>query len=228
MDEERRKHRRFLIEGMDITCKMLFATEASLLDISLGGASISVDKRLEMGSEYSLEIESNNDTIISLKGVVVWEQLADSFKNEKGESSPVYIAGIRFNNVFTGKGEELIEFIQDSLESSTQKTRIQGVRIKLVGGKTVLDFHRSYEIKKLSMNGMLIESDHPMEESRNLRMELAIPEEKLPIKVIGRVTSCVKLQVAAGQRYEIGIEFLSTRDKDGERLEEFIKMLEEL
>jgi len=60
--QERRQHKRFIVEGMDIHSKMLFATEVNLLTISLGGASISLYRRLSIGSEYTLRIEYKDRT----------------------------------------------------------------------------------------------------------------------------------------------------------------------
>lgn len=71
--KERRRYKRFLIEGMDVRCSMLFATEVKILNISFGGVALSLNKRLNMGEEYTLKIESESNTV-SLKGVVVWEK----------------------------------------------------------------------------------------------------------------------------------------------------------
>ena len=112
--EERRKHRRFIIEGMDIHCKMLFATDVRLVNISFGGAALSLSEKLNMGGEYTLKIESE-ESVVSVPGVVVWEKMTELQKNERGEMVPRYEVGLRFQDVFTYKGNELIDFIESNI-----------------------------------------------------------------------------------------------------------------
>ncbi len=89
---------------MDVKCRRLFATDVKILNISFGGVALSLNKRLKMGDEYTLKLESEDNTI-SLKGVVVWEKMTGLAKEVKGKEFPVYEAGIRFNDVLTGKSE---------------------------------------------------------------------------------------------------------------------------
>jgi len=55
---EERRYKRFFIEGKDVQCRMFFATEVEILNISFGGGALSLNKRLNMGEEYTLKIES--------------------------------------------------------------------------------------------------------------------------------------------------------------------------
>ena len=84
--KEKRRYKRFIIEGMDVQCRMFFTTEVKILDISFGGVALSLNKRLNMGQEYTLKIESESNTM-SLKGIVVWENMASLITREvKGKS----------------------------------------------------------------------------------------------------------------------------------------------
>ena len=93
--KEKRRYKRFLIEGMDVQCRMFFTTEVKILDISFGGAALSLNKRLNMGEKYTLKIESENNTI-SLEGVVVWENMTSLTREVKGKKFPIYEVGIKF------------------------------------------------------------------------------------------------------------------------------------
>ncbi len=133
---ERRRYKRLVTEGLGIQCKMQFHTNVKLLNISSSGASISLDRRLTMGDEYSLHVECQESSIL-LKGVVVWKKIVGSKRNEKGEVIPIYEAGIRFNNVITEKGVEIIDFIERNLIPQRLKTRLRGVRVEITNhGKT--------------------------------------------------------------------------------------------
>ena len=56
--KERRRYKRYFIEGMDVKCRMFFTTEVKILNVSFGGVALSLNKRLNIGEEYTLKIES--------------------------------------------------------------------------------------------------------------------------------------------------------------------------
>ncbi len=129
--KEKRRYRRFLIEGMDVQCRMFFNTEVKIHDISFGGVALSLDKRLNMGQKYTLKIESESNTM-SLEGVVVWEKMTNLTKEVKGKKFPIYEVGMRFDEVLTGKGADLLNFISGNISDKAIKTRLQGLRVKIV------------------------------------------------------------------------------------------------
>ena len=53
---ENRRYKRFSVDIFGINGKMMFANEVEIQDISIGGISIRVDRRLNMGSEYTLKV----------------------------------------------------------------------------------------------------------------------------------------------------------------------------
>jgi hypothetical protein len=109
--KEERRYRRFLIEGMDVQCRIFFNTEVKIHNISLGGVALSLDKRLNMGQKYTLKIESESNTI-SLEGIVVWAKITSLTRDVKGKKLPIYEVGMSFDEVLTGKGADLLDFIR--------------------------------------------------------------------------------------------------------------------
>ena len=103
-----RKFQRYVVEGMDIHARTVFNMEADVLDLSLSGASIQSTQRLNMGSTYTFKF-TRGDNLTSVSGVVVWEKLVGTKKNEKGEMMPVYLAGVQFSDILTDKAQELID-----------------------------------------------------------------------------------------------------------------------
>jgi c-di-GMP-binding flagellar brake protein YcgR len=225
--KEKRKYKRFLIEGMDVQCNILFTTEVRLLNISLGGAALSLTKRLNMGSEYTLKIDSEDDTI-SLKGTVVWEKMTSVTREVRGRRLPVYEAGIRFNNVLTERGADLINFIRENISEDAVKTRVQGLRVNIIQpGKTViLDDRRTCSVKIISLGGMLLETEEALNTEGRFLMEIIFPEDKKSIRTLGRTAYCVEIPGKTPKRYDAGIEFIEMSEKDKARLKEFIDILQ--
>jgi hypothetical protein len=225
--KERRRFKRFSIEGMEVKCKMFFVTEVEVLNISVGGVALSLNKRLNMGEEYTLNIESESNAI-SLKGVVVWEKMTSPASNVRGGKMPVYEVGMRFEEVLTGKGAALLNFISDNISGKAIKTRIQGFRVKILQpGKTVLlDDRDSYAVKMIGLGGMLIEGKEALDTEGRFLMEMNFAEEMKPIRFHGRIAYCREIPGKIPQRYETGIEFVQMDEKDSSRLKEFIDILQ--
>ena len=225
--EERRKHRRFIIEGMDIHCKMLFATEVRLLNISFGGAALSLSEKLNMGGEYTLKIESE-ESVVSVPGIVVWERMTELKKNERGEMVPHYEVGIQFKDVFTYKGTELIEFIESNIVEKKLKVRLKGLRVNIVEPEkaTILGYHKDYTVKMISLGGMLLETDLKLEVDNRFHMELSFPEEKEQVQFLGRVAYCSEISGKIPTRYDAGIEFVEMEEEGKKKLKEFIDLLQ--
>lgn len=227
--EERRRYKRLITEGLGIQCKMQFHTNVELLNISSSGASISLDRRLNMGDEYSLHIDCKDSSIL-LKGRIVWEKIAGSKRNEKGEIVPIYEAGIRFDNVMTEKGLEIIDFIEKNLAPHKFKTRLRGVRVEIANRDktTITDYHKSYYVLKISSGGMLLEADEQLDVDREYNMELNLLEREGSIRFVGRVASVIEIPDKSSFRYETGIEIMDISEEDLSRLKEFINYLENL
>jgi hypothetical protein len=93
--EDKRTHKRIVMEGMDIQCKMLHAPEVHVLDLSMGGGRLVSPKRLHIGAEYSFVLSCNGESH-PLKGVVTREKLVSILKADNGDVVPQYEVGIRF------------------------------------------------------------------------------------------------------------------------------------
>ncbi len=227
--KERRGHKRFLIEGMDVQCKLLFVTEVKLLNISLGGAALSLTKRLNMGGEYTLRVDTEDSTI-ALKGVVVWEKMTGITRQVRGKKFPVYEAGLRFDDVLTGQGADLMDFIRHNIADEAVKTRVQGLRVNIIQPEktVILDNRESCDVKIISLGGMLLETKEELDVESRFPMEITIPEDNKPIRVMGRTAYCVEIPGKLPKRYDTGIEFIEVNEKDIARLKEFIDVLQNI
>ena len=62
---EQRRAPRFVVEGIQGT--MTSASQVEILNMSISGAAIRLDRNLRVGGEYSLRLELN-DTVLAVKG----------------------------------------------------------------------------------------------------------------------------------------------------------------
>ncbi len=224
---EQRRYTRLIIKSMDMKCKLHFNAEAKVVNISLDGACISSDKPLKIGSEYELHLMSGSD-VITLDGEVVWEKIVQPKKGAKGSSKAmVYHVGIKFRDVLTNKGRQVLEFLEENSLFKRLKLRLKGVRVKILKprARTTLTDYKNYTVIKLSLGGMLLETDQPMKIEDRLTMELSIPKSRQPIKFKGRIASCAEIPDEMPRRYGSGIEFIDMSDHDRARLNKFINSL---
>jgi c-di-GMP-binding flagellar brake protein YcgR len=221
---EHRRHNRYAVEELDIHGKILWTTEVKIHNISLGGAQVSLNRRLNIGSEYILKLMYKDDEMVPIKGVVVREELSGSMKNERGEVVPIYMAGIEFKDVVTGKGSELIAFIERI--SNTPSLRLKGVRVKLhIPKKVLMDFPQTYSVRKISQSGMLIEFQEELPLESKIPMEIIFPDNSNQVMFLGRIVSCALVPGKTPKHYDIGVEFIEISEGDRAKIEKFLKAL---
>ncbi len=117
--KETRCYTRYSIDRRNISGRMVSANKVELIDISIGGISLKADKRLEIGGEYSLDLEYGEDRTLSLSGAVVWSILTGTI--EKPRRALVYKAGMRFNYVSMIKLNEVIDTLKQLPEEDGDK-----------------------------------------------------------------------------------------------------------
>ncbi len=211
--KEKRRHKRYAVSGIQGT--VLYPSELNVIDISVDGAAIETTRRLELNREYTLKIKSQ-DTILDLKGRVVWSILSHTEKRDTGEIVPIYKAGVQFTELISGKTNMLLRFIEKN-KIKTLERRIAGVRFKIAHPEDIrIDYPYKYDVKKLSLSGMLVEIEYPLDLNSHYDMELFIGENIL--NIVGRIAYCAK----TNSNYDIGIEFIKMLDNDKKLLKDFL------
>ena len=112
---ESRRYNRFPVDILEISGKMVLATYVKVFDISVGGVAFKADRRLNMGSEYTLKMESQGKELL-VKGVIVRSSLSESLKDSRGNIVPIYSAGMKFSDTSEQKLKEIEAFIGNNLE----------------------------------------------------------------------------------------------------------------
>jgi Tfp pilus assembly protein PilZ len=227
---EKRRYKRFTVNIVGISGKMLFADKVEILDISVGGVSVKVDKRLNIGNEYLLKMDDGGKTIC-LKGSVIWSMMSGTKKGLREDLIPLYTAGMRFMNMTGERLAELTRFIQERescLRQSSGSPSDRRLHLRLGMDEpqiATLKLPENYMVKEISIGGMLIESDGPLEIDGMIPMEIFLADDK--IKFLGRVASCSRVGDAEPECFDIGIEFADMQGNDLELLKKFVSALED-
>lgn len=220
---EERKHKRYTVDG--IQGNVLYPADLEILNISIEGAAIETTKWLDLNREYTLKVKYK-DIVLNLRGRIVWAVLTSKGKKGSGEVIPVYRAGVRFTDTLSEKTTMLINFIEENKIRALEK-RLVGVRFKIVTLQdTKIDYPYKYEVKKMSLSGMLVETEYALDLNSNYDIELFLTDNVL--NIIGRIAYCEKIDSDDGTKYNIGIEFAEVSDNDRGTLKEFLNTLEDV
>ncbi len=219
-----RKYQRYVVEGMDIRARIFFNIEADVLDLSLSGASIRSTQRLNMGRPYALKF-TKGDEVTSVTGVVVWEKLVGSEKDAKGQTLPVYTAGVQFTDVFTDKARQLVGYIR-SVVGETAGKRMAGIRLRLhEPGKAVLIHMDKYHVTIVGLGGISIEMDRELTPDMVILFELILPAEETEVRFTGRVAYCRVMPGSETRMFDVGIEIVEMAETEMTRWKGIVETL---
>jgi hypothetical protein len=229
---ERRPHKRYIVDLLDVTSALIDANDMEILDISQKGISLRAGRRLNIGETYTLKIKSK-DTLLTLQGSVIWSRISQIRKKLHSETIPMYTAGMEFVDVSNEKRLEIIHFIETHKQESENpvvqenngKMRSMRLHVDMPEEAFILNQAESHKVTQLSFSGARIQSKHPMKVSTSIPMMLNLSEEKF-ILFQGRIASCLLVRDAYPKAYDIGIEFTELSDQEREILAEFIRLLD--
>lgn len=220
--DDQRRNKRYSVDG--IRGNVLYTSDIEVLNISNDGVALETTRRLELNREYTFKVRYK-DTSLDLKGRVVWAVLISKEKKDAMAFVPVYRAGIRFTDVSTERANLLQKFIEDN-KVKTLETRLGGVRFKIANSEDVkVDLPRKYDVKRVSLSGMLIETGYPLDLNSRHGIELFLNEEIM--NFTGRVAYCETIGTEEVLRYDIGIEFIEMSDNNRKSLKDFLDTLED-
>ena len=209
-----------MVEGVHGT--MTAASQVEILNMSISGAAIRVDRNLRVGGEYNLRLDLN-DTVLAVKGVVVWSVLSEIQRGREDETKPFYSAGMKFQDILSPRLMELLEFIDQ--HKIVQENRLGGLRFHIdAPGKALLDVAQSYRVRVISLSGLLMETEQPLELRQAYPMEVTL-ETQEAVRFTGRVAYCSAPTDPGSKRYQIGVAFADMGSADRARLSRFIEAL---
>lgn len=193
---------RFRVEGLRGYLRVPIAVE--VLDLSLGGVALESRDYLQFGRHYNLDLE-DGDRVLSMVGTVAWCRLMRTERNQVGEVEPVYHAGLRFSV----KSESHFVALWDVLRAHASADPDERVFQRFTEGlpRTArLDSKYAFSVAKLSLSGMLIETDFVPD--LEARLEIRMHLEAQLLATLGRIASVPSLgRRSAGELTQVGIEF---------------------
>ena len=218
--QNRRRESRFSVEG--VQGKMTFASDVEILNMSLSGCALKLDRRLRIGGDYNLKLEIEDQTI-PVQAKVVWESLCEVRKELNGDTRPVYSAGLRFSDLLGEPVRALLAFIDR--HKLVEEKRLGGLRFHIdAPGQALLDVPVEYRVRVISLSGMLIHTDMLLELDSRYAMEVTLGDGR-PLALQGRVAYRQRTDGAPDAPYEIGIEFVDLAAADRRRLEAYLRKL---
>jgi hypothetical protein len=232
--QNKRRYKRFVVDILEINTRLTFARNVKILNISVGGVSLRVDKQLSIGSDYTLRIEGKGRTL-SIKGVVVWCMLSESLTDPSGNVVPLYKAGIKFTDPGKEKSSEIADFIKAHMKEMSKQIDVAAKKVTRVHlrfliddpERAMLDVREECGVKKIGLGGMLIGSEYPLDIENKYAMEITIAEDRA-IRFTGRVASCIPVKKGDRWQYDLGIEFLDLSERNRGILHEFIRLLDNM
>jgi Tfp pilus assembly protein PilZ len=224
---QQRRYKRYVVEGMEIQAKMVFAEIVDIFDLSSGGACIITTKSVKPGDNIVLRVTDENINR-PLKCTIIWEREA---KEDTKESLGIFHrAGVQFKGVTPDTLVQLKDYMRESGVPDEKKLedeyRPSALRFKVYKNeKAVMSYPISYPVKKLSLGGMLVETDREFNIEQRYPMAIYLPEDNQPIKFQGRIASKIPKKNDQIYNYDIGIEFLNLALTDKSRLNKFLALI---
>jgi c-di-GMP-binding flagellar brake protein YcgR len=226
MMQDKRRHKRFKLDLMEINGKMLLAQKVEIIDISCGGVALRTDRRLSAGREYVIKLGYKKKSI-DVKGIVVRCELSNIEERSDGESVSIYSAGVMFKDMPSNMVADFINSIEHDKKEAVPVTvdRRLNVRFYITAPlENTLSFPAQFTVTEISLCGMLIRTEQALEVESRIPMGLSLQGDRA-INFIGRVASCRMTEDPEKAHYDIGVEFLDLTDEDKMLLTAFIDYL---
>jgi Tfp pilus assembly protein PilZ len=209
---------------MAINGKMILADKVEIIDISLGGLALTTDRRLNVGKEYLIKLGDKGRSI-DVKGTIVRCELS-KIEERRGERVLIYTAGMMFKDVSPDKIGDFLNLIEQHKKKEVPVVVDRRLSVRFcitTPWEKTLSFPAQFKVIKISLGGMLIQTEQALGIEGRIPMELSLKPDN-PVNFIGRVASC-RMTEEKEQTYEIGVEFTDLSDKDRTLLQTFIDYL---
>jgi len=224
--QDKRRHKRFRLDVMEINGKMTLAQKVEIIDISQGGIALKTDRRLNIGKEYFITLGEKGSPI-NVKGIIVRCELSKIEERSNGEQVPIYTAGMMFKDVPLNKITDLLNSIEKHKkeEALVIVNRRLAVRFYITAPQEkTLSFPAQFKVKDISLSGMLIQTEEALGAGSMIPMGLSLKADN-HVNFIGKVVSCR----IAGDREKafnvIGVAFTDLTDEGRTLLKQFIDYL---
>jgi hypothetical protein len=225
MYEVKRRYRRFRIGENDLITRTVFATEAELLNISVGGVCVKAEQSLKSEGTQMIKLQRRKAPLM-LPCSVVWEEPIGNPEEAREKGVPFYKTGVSFMGPLSGTLEDLKDFIGEYVPSEQRASYFRRpglLRFEVHNNKkAVMYYTETLPVREIGLGGMLVELHRDIQPGKIFPMKLFIPNEHYPIRFYGRITSSVPMSGEKHGRFDVGVEFLDIDIIDNFRLSKFL------
>ncbi len=229
MMQDKRRHKRFRLDLMEINGKIILANKVEILDISLGGVALKTDRRLNVGKEYLIKLGDKGKSI-DVKGIIVRCELSKIEERSSGQRVSIYTAGMMFKDVSPDTIADFLNSIEKHKKEQVPVMVDRRLEVRFyitTPWEQTLSFPAQFKVKEISLSGMLIQTEEALGIESMIPMGLSLKADN-PVNFIGRVASCRMAGDTGQAPYEIGVEFTDLTDEDRTLLQAFINYLAEM
>jgi tetratricopeptide (TPR) repeat protein len=159
---EKRMHKRLSVTNMNMQSEIPLARRVTVINISSDGVLVKADRRLNIGNTYLLKI-GYKENLLFVRAVVRWSFLVESIEDQGGNIVPLYMAGMQFKEITSGKKEELLDSIMADIEADASHFIEQR---EIFGGHA-----QSIHTNDAETSGLSEESDIPHETGHEETMQ---------------------------------------------------------
>lgn len=217
--EEKRQHPRYEIQGLAGTLR--YDMNARVLNMSLDGMALETSAWLHVGKTYRLKVGAGDD-MLEVDGEIVWCHLVGNrpAAAESASPGPVYQAGIHFGETLSGQARRILSFVRRAGVIGVQ-TRVFG-RFRIRREEAVdVAFEHPFEVRRVSLSGMLIEADLLPEVGARFALEVETRVGPFRPNVIVRSLE-QSLTLAGAPTTRIGVEFHRLPEEERDLLRRLI------
>ena len=150
-----RRYPRFPVGSFKLNGQMTYASEVSVIDIGMGGVSLTADRRLNIGAKYQLKLEGD-ESVVSVTCEVAWSRMSGTRKSADGGSVPVYTAGMRFVGVSPESAAVILKVVEAVVHDAAPAENDRRAHSRFSPkppGIALLDFPAGYDVKTISLGG---------------------------------------------------------------------------
>ena len=223
--QQKRRHPRYKLRAMDIRAHLLFTEEIELRNLSLSGACVRALEEPHIGEKYLLRLRDEKVSR-AIRCSVVWKREV----SRDGTLHKEYTIGLQFLNIASDEIVMLKDYMRISGTPVAIKIsddfRPSPLRFSFATNtKAVLKCPRVFQVKTISLGGMLIESERAPKIEGHYLMKLPLSRGSDPLKIKGRIASIIPRKESCDPCFDIGVEFLTMEAFDRVRLNSFIGSL---
>jgi hypothetical protein len=152
---------------------LVVSLDARVLNMSLTGLAVETTALLRLGATYWLRLPRGEEEL-TFQATVAWCHLVRTRRNPDGESVPVYHAGLDFRASLDDRARQILVFLKEHalMEVGERLAGRFSPRHRLAAE---LSSRYPFEVRRLSLSGMLIETPFAPEIGDQIEMEIDAP-----------------------------------------------------